>query len=221
MTVVQVAAWRAGNSVAGLVGAERFEDPENARTILLMAGGLVVLAVLVAAGTVWWWRSTKVEHPALGPLEVMGARSWWKGDYSTRRRRLDAARPAGEPIDGEAVAADAVDLDAVRRGSPPQFDDLADGPPVVHVDLHEGGTAADLDALLAAAGAVVADVQSADVHHGASPVVVERAASSSAVLNVAESPALVGESVADDDPDVPVEGARAPIDPLLRVPRAD
>ena len=54
VTVVAVAAWHAANSTAGLLGAERFEDPENARTILLMAGGLVLLAVLVSVGTVWW-----------------------------------------------------------------------------------------------------------------------------------------------------------------------
>lgn len=226
MTVVAVAARYAANSVAGLLGAERFEDPENARTIMLMAGGLLVLAVLVAVGTVWWWRSTKVEHPALAPLEVMGTRSWWKGDYSARRRRLDAARPAGELIEGESAKSDAVDLDAVRRGSPPHFDDLADGPPVA---APEGGVAAELDALLAAAGAVIVSVHSAEGRHGSSSAVVEPAAEvvvSSLATDAeptvsATTPAMVGESVAPDDPTAAVEGARAPMDPLLRVPRTD
>lgn len=220
VTVVAVAAWHAANSTAGLLGAERFEDPENARTILLMAAGLVLLAVLVSVGTVWWWRTSKVEHPALGPLEVMGSRSWWRGDYTARRRRLDSARPAPEPGDGAAVA-EAVDLGAVSRESPPQFDDLADVPPMVLVDAANGGDMADLDALLAAAGAAIAEVQVAqtsqdDVSASPDQVAAERPDAAAPVA----VPAGV-EPAAADDPTVAVEGACAPIDPLLRSPRTD
>ena len=71
-------------AIGAVLGADTFDDPENARVILLSAAGLLLLAVLVAAGTIWWWRSSRVEHPALGPLEVMGSRSWFKGDYTSR-----------------------------------------------------------------------------------------------------------------------------------------
>ena len=72
----------------------QYSDPETARVIYLLSGGLVLMAVALAAGTVWWWRSSKTEHPALGPLEEMGTRRFWKSDYSDRRRRLTDARPA-------------------------------------------------------------------------------------------------------------------------------
>ena len=59
-----------------VLAAADFTDPGNARVILMAAGGLVALAVLLSLGTVWWWRTSKVEHPALGPLEVMSSRRW-------------------------------------------------------------------------------------------------------------------------------------------------
>ena len=246
MTVVEVAARHASNTVAGVLGAERFEDPENARTILLMSGGLVLLAVLILVGTVWWWRTSKVEHPSLAPLEVMSSRRWWKGDYTARRRRLDAARPATEPGDAAAVVLEAVDLDAVRRGSPPQFDDLADVAPMVHVDAANGGDMADLDALLAAAGASIADMHVVVAPSAAGSAVVEPAVVEPAVVEpavvepavvepavvepaavepAAVEPAAVEPAVvlpaATDDPTVALEGARGPIDPLLRSSRTD
>ena len=115
-------------AAGALFGAERFDDPHRARIIFLMAGGLVLLGVFVAIGTVQWWRSSKVEHPALGPLEVMGSRSWWKGDHAFRRRRLEAARPlAAEKLE-TAAGAEPVDLDALGRARPAGFDDLIEPP---------------------------------------------------------------------------------------------
>lgn len=118
-------------SVSGMVLAERFEDPENARTIYLMAGGLTLLAVLLGVGTYLWWRTSKVEHPSLGPLEVMGTRRWSKGDYASRQRRLEAARPADRlQAQGDDTAAggvaEPVDLGAIANEVPPSFDDLFD-----------------------------------------------------------------------------------------------
>ena len=94
--------------------------------------GIFVLAVLVAAGTIWWWRSSRVEHPALGPLEVMGSRSWFKGDYTSRRRRLEAARPEGaESTDGSVLLGSTpVDLEAAALATPPRFDDPAEAGPL-------------------------------------------------------------------------------------------
>lgn len=176
-----------------MVAAERFDDPENARTILLMAGGLVLLGVLVAVGTVWWWRSTEVEHPALGPLEVMSTRKWWNGDYNARHRRLEAARPMG----AEAAAAptdEPLDLQAAERDDPPQFDDLADAPAA---DLGLGLDAAALHALRNTTG--VGD----DAEVSASDIDGAAADGADADADGAE---------ADGTPDE----VRAPMDPLLR-----
>ena len=105
--------------------AANFEDPERARIIYLAAGGLVVVAMLVIVGTVWWWRSAAVEHPSLGPLEVMGSKSWWKGDESDRLNRLDSVRPDGaEPGDTSLIVPDPVDLLDSDRTRPLDFDDL-------------------------------------------------------------------------------------------------
>ncbi len=105
--------------------ADSFEDPEHARIIYLAAGGLVVVALLVVFGTVWWWRTAAVEHPALGPLEVMGTKSFLGGDHSERRSRLDSVRPDGaEPGDESMVVPDPVDLLEADRTRPLDFDDL-------------------------------------------------------------------------------------------------
>lgn len=73
-----------------------FNDPENARTIHVVAVLLIVIAVVLSGWTVWWWRTTRSEHPALGPLEVMGTRRWRSAEPGLRRVRLDAARPVEE-----------------------------------------------------------------------------------------------------------------------------
>ena len=109
--------------------AANFEDPQHARIIYLAAGGLVLIAVFVIVGTVWWWRSVAVEHPSLGPLEVMGTKSWWKGDHSTRQDVLDSVRPDGaEPGDTSLIVPDPVDLLEMDRTRPLDFDDLLEGP---------------------------------------------------------------------------------------------
>lgn len=109
--------------------ADSFEDPERARVIYMAAGGLVLIALLVIAGTVWWWRSATVEHPSLGPLEVMGTRSWSKADFASRQNSLDAVRPDGaEPGDASLIVPDPVDLLETDRTRPLDFDDLAGDP---------------------------------------------------------------------------------------------
>lgn len=122
-------AWR----TAAIVGAGNFKDPHNARIIYLAVVGLFVLAVLLAVGTFVWWRQTKVEHPALGPLEVMGSKRWWKSDYTTRTMQLEGARP---PVasGGDDVAAEPVDLEAVMTAEPDDFSDLVDPDTAVEDD---------------------------------------------------------------------------------------
>jgi hypothetical protein len=107
-----------------LLAEGSFADPTNARTVYLAAGGLLLLALVLGIGTWLWWRSAKVEHPALGPLEVMGGRRWLLDDFTGRRRQLDAARPEGATP--QFVPPDPVDLAAAEAERPQQFDDLAD-----------------------------------------------------------------------------------------------
>jgi hypothetical protein len=95
-----------------------FTDPKNARTIYLAAGGLVLLALLLAAGTVLWWRSSKAEHPSLGPLEAMGSRRFTRSDGARQQVLLDRSRPVKdtgepvqEPVDLKAAASAPLSLD--------------------------------------------------------------------------------------------------------------
>lgn len=104
----------------------RYSDPETARVIYLLSGGLVVMAVGLAVATVWWWRSSKTEHPALGPLEEMGSRRFWRSDYSDRRRRLTEARPVGAAAAEASEDADPVDLGALATVEPSDYEDLLD-----------------------------------------------------------------------------------------------
>lgn len=105
--------------------AAEFTDTRHATIIYAAAGGLVLLGLVLIAVTVVWWRTSRVEHPVLAPLEVMGDRSWWKATDAERRRLVSAVRPA---IEGAVAAAPPVmvDLDEMERGGPPAFDDLAD-----------------------------------------------------------------------------------------------
>jgi len=107
-----------------LIADGSFADPTNARTVYLAAGGLLLLALVLGVGTWLWWRSAKVEHPALGPLEVMSRKQWRLDDFAGRRRRLDEARPDGAAP--QFVPPEPVDLDAAQAERPERFDDLAD-----------------------------------------------------------------------------------------------
>lgn len=184
-----------GVSVGFVLLADTFDDPENARIILLSAAGLVVMGLLIAAGTVWWWRSSEVEHPALGPLEVMSSRSWWKGDYASRRRRLEEVRPEGaELLDPPAAApSDPVDLKASALAQPQEFDDLLEFPPVVDE---------------APKPSVDADAENAEADDGADGAVSAAETTESGDPEPAKDDTPGGESV--------VTMAR-PIDPLIRL----
>lgn len=79
--------------------AANFSDPEHARIIYLAAGGLVLMAIGLVGGTVWWWRSSAVEHPALGPLEMMSTKVFRSSDEEMRREIIEAARPGAQVVD--------------------------------------------------------------------------------------------------------------------------
>ena len=106
------------------VMADDFTDPQNARLVWIASGGLALIGVALLVGTVVWWRSSRVEHPALGPLEVMGARGFFKAADGEQRRMLDEVRPAGAKP-ASAQRPDPVDLSAAA-GQPDSicFDDL-------------------------------------------------------------------------------------------------
>lgn len=109
-------------------------DTESTRTILLVVGGLVAMGVLLAVVTVWFWRSTRPDHPALAPLEVMGDRRFAARSAFEQRQILDQVRPEGAevlramPTDdaladrGEA----ALDLQRLVVETPTTFEDLAE-----------------------------------------------------------------------------------------------
>lgn len=108
----------------GVVLASGFSDPHNERLILGAVAGLILLGVAMIVVTVVWWRNNRIEHAALAPLEVMGERSWWKGNFAERRRRLDDARGRAREEHGETV-----DLVEAQRSFRPGFADLLDDRP--------------------------------------------------------------------------------------------
>ena len=95
--------------------AQELTDSEATRRVFLTVGGLLLLGLAMLIATVWWWRSTRPEHPALGPLEVMSERRWVKADGDSRRSLIDARRRPDADLDlldpasvgGAAGAADA------------------------------------------------------------------------------------------------------------------
>lgn len=118
-------SWCRRAKLCDVIGATYFSDPENERLIYLSAGALILFAIVVTVVTVWWWRSAKVDHPVLGPLEVMSTRAWEDSDRLARRQALEAVRPAhsdSSPSAGvayvpmpEAPAASDVDDDLLEQ----------------------------------------------------------------------------------------------------------
>lgn len=208
--VVVMAGQMRLRAAGSLLGAQ-IEDPENERTIFIAAGGLLLLGLALAAGTFVWWRSSRVEHPALGPLEVMGTRSWWKGDWTARRRRLDEARPTGaeHAEDGD----EPVDLHAVGTTEPLPFDDLAD--PAI------AAAAADAEAAAAAESISLEELVAA---LGIEPVAA--AADDPTAAAVVPRPSVIIDTSAPsrevEEPPLPAATEqRGPIDPLLRQQRSE
>ena len=120
-----------GRAVDGLVAGD-FNDPTNERLIYLSAAGLAIIGIGLLVGTILWWRRGRQEHPALAPLEVMGARAWVHAPEGERKRRLEHARPSGTGIAAdEPIAAEPLDLEALVRSMPQAFDDLREPSEVI------------------------------------------------------------------------------------------
>lgn len=121
--------------LASAAGGQVVRDPENTRTILLMVGLLALAGVGLLVLTVWFWRTTRPEHPALGPLEEMGSGRFWKASATEQVERLDRARPDGAEPErlvaqvllpyGPRPAAAAIDLERIPADAPLSFEDLA------------------------------------------------------------------------------------------------
>ena len=105
----------------GLVGS-------TGTTVLLLVGALLVLGVAMVAVTVWLVRSTRTDHVALGPLEVMGDRSFRRADEGLRTTRLTTARPDGAPDPAPIVPLDEAE-DPVPVDAPVPVDDDATAEP--------------------------------------------------------------------------------------------
>ena len=192
---VQVAAGRA--AVRAMAGD--FTDPKHARLVLLAAGGLAAVGLLLLAGTIVWWRNSRVEHPALAPLEMMSVRRFAKAADGEQRRLLDEVRPEGAVV-APAIRHERVDLrgdvsTAASRAD--NFDDLRDA------------EAATLAAL-------------AEVTKGLAKPATPKLAELEEMLDahrLSDAPAVTGDESLDPDPEPEPEMASAndgPIDPLLQ-----
>jgi hypothetical protein len=123
-----VAVTRTGTRVM----AEDFTDPHNARLVWIASGGLALVGTALLIGTVWWWKNSRVEHPALAPLEMMGVRRFAKAADGEQRRMLDEVRPDGaKPL--RTHRPDPVDLRSAAESPDDGFDDLREMDPALHV----------------------------------------------------------------------------------------
>lgn len=99
-------------------------DPDGTRTVTSIVALLVAMGLGLLLLAVWIFRSTRPDHELLAPLEVMGERSWRRGDPVWQRRRLDELRPDGAKPLAPSVAPPELDeaFDAGPTAS--GFDDL-------------------------------------------------------------------------------------------------
>jgi hypothetical protein len=105
--------------------AADLSDANADRIIYLVAAGLVVIGIALAVFTVWWWRSTRPEHPSLGPLEVMGETRFRRSGDVERRQIIANSRPPGaQPLIAEPPRSERVDLESFARRQATGFDDL-------------------------------------------------------------------------------------------------
>lgn len=187
----------------GGVLAQSLSGEEATRRVTLVAGALALLGLIVLVGTVWWWRSTRAEHPALGPLEVMSERRWRRAGEAQRTRLIEEVRPnAADRAPG--FVPEPVDLSVLAQGDHAGFDDLREID--VMLGLHVPGSLAlrtEPDPEPPADGTVVSD---ADLVDG------------EGVADVVDGEAGGDQTVAIDGGDVASLLARedAGIDPLLQ-----
>ena len=121
-----------------MIGASSFAvdigDPDSTRTVWAIVALLVVMGLGLVMLAFWLRRSTRPDPEFLAPLELMGDRTWRRGDPVWQRRRLDEVRPArAEPLR--------------RSAAPPRLDESFDALPSADGfdDLHEDAHVDDVD----------------------------------------------------------------------------
>jgi hypothetical protein len=96
--------------------ASAIGDPEGARTVIAIVALLIVMGLALIMVAFWMRRVTRPDPEFLGPLELMGERSWRNGDPVGQRRMLDEVRPdRAAPLK--------------RAAAPPRFDRSFDDVP--------------------------------------------------------------------------------------------
>ena len=185
-----------GRAVDGLVAGD-FNDPTNERLIYLSAAGLAIIGIGLLVGTILWWRRGRQEHPALAPLEVMGARAWVHAPEGERKRRLEHARPSGTGVPSdEPLAAEPLDLEALVRNVPQAFDDLREPSAVIALPA-----VAEAAAEPSADEVVAQDVVAEDVvAEEAEPVAEETSAAAAAEEPAKSEPAKSEPATKADEP---------------------
>ncbi|HEX3089269.1 MAG TPA: hypothetical protein VHQ23_11475 [Ilumatobacteraceae bacterium] len=212
----------ARRALGGILAGD-FNDPTNERLIYLSAAGLALIGLGLLFGTLIWWRRGRQEHPALAPLEVMSTRAWENSPEGERRRKLEQVRLSGAAGSvEEPIVAPPVDLEALVRSVPEDFDDLRE-PSAVIAAPAAAEVVTDEPAEPAAEGEAEAEaaeegaVEEADASVEAEVAPVEPAAEPAPVEPIVKpEPAKVdvdATSIATERPIVPSESpAKVPAD---------
>ena len=95
-------------------------------TTIVLASLLVVIGIAMICTAVWLVRATRSDSRALGPLEVMGDRSWRRRDADARSRTLDAARPDDAPPPAPILARDPDDPPPMATVPPPAAEETVE-----------------------------------------------------------------------------------------------
>lgn len=98
----------------------------DTQAVLAIVALLVVIGIGLVMLAVWLFRVTRPDRELLAPLEVMGARTWRRGEPVWQRRRLDEVRPADAVPASPAIAPPAIDAAYDAGPSAPGFADLSD-----------------------------------------------------------------------------------------------
>ncbi len=112
--------------VGSAVGAVTATGSDDTRTVMAIVVLLAVVGVGLAMLAMWVFRVTRPDRGLLAPLEVMGDRTWRRGDPVWQRRRLDEVRPADAAPFRPAAAPPAIDESYDAGPTAPGFEDLND-----------------------------------------------------------------------------------------------
>jgi hypothetical protein len=129
----------------------------------LLAAALVALGIAMICVAVWLVRATRTDTPALGPLEVMGDRSFHRHGDDARQRALTAARPPGaEPpapmLERDEVVAELPPARDGDAGTPAEPQPVVEAAPVEHQSQPEPVAAAPDAVTVEEPAVVVSDV---------------------------------------------------------------